>query len=816
MEDLKVKATIVAWVDTEQAQQDLANFTDDIKAQQERLRSDRWIVLASNLAELRMKAKQLQEELKKTTDPETKLYIATNIELVKKDITDANRRLNNFIGTWDETQSVLGKNFQEIDKSINKTSGTLSWFANTLVWWAIIVWINSLAKSILNVAASFQTYDAILTNALWSQELARQAFSLLKDISSETPFTLEEITKSYIKLVNRWIIPTKEEITSLWDLASSQGKSFDQLVEALLDAQTWEFERLKEFWVKAKVSWDNVSFTFKWVTTTVKKTDEAIKDYILWLWELQWVQGAMATQSATFNWAISNLQDSFTNLSSTIWSLFLPLLTPLIRYTSEIVWSITKRVEENKTLSTILSILVIWLWAYLAVAPLITTANLAILASFIPMTVAILWIVWSLFILNEAYKSNFLWFKDFADEIIYKSKILREAIKIIFEWITKVINDLWNTVDNVTNNIKSAFSWLSVLKWVLWSIFWSVFDIVRSQVLKTLWPIWSLISLIQKIPWVSTWWWLFSRATDRVNQQQIANLWITSPEAYNPLDQIISTPTSKIPSSSSNWSSNAKKTKEETEALKEQEKQFKKQTQTAKDYIDSFKKTINEWQKSIDDLTSKIKASNDEIKKLQDAQLSEQEKLANKYVELQAKLLNPQEWDDLTKIQQDLALINQYTTEAQRNEAVRQSTLSDTQKIVEEIQRLQAEQVKKEEEVKALEKQKELEQIILDEFNKHREELEKQYTTVIEEESKTRLWILNNEIARTKELIKLQQQAGTSWFSNQSQLAQNTQNNNNTNNNNQISINVNWNQSPEAIVNEIMTQIQNYNMWNNQ
>jgi len=60
----------------------------------------------------------------------------------------------------------------------------------------------------------------------------------LKEISSETPFSLEEITKSYIKLVNRGIVPTKDEIVKLGDLASSQGKSFDQLVEAVLDAQT--------------------------------------------------------------------------------------------------------------------------------------------------------------------------------------------------------------------------------------------------------------------------------------------------------------------------------------------------------------------------------------------------------------------------------------------------------------------------------------------------------------------------------------------------------------------------------------------------
>ena len=62
------------------------------------------------------------------------------------------------------------------------------------------------------------------------------------------------MTQSYITLANRGIKPTKEEIIKLGDLASSQGKDFNQLAEAMLDAQTGEFERLKEFGIKASKS----------------------------------------------------------------------------------------------------------------------------------------------------------------------------------------------------------------------------------------------------------------------------------------------------------------------------------------------------------------------------------------------------------------------------------------------------------------------------------------------------------------------------------------------------------------------------------
>lgn len=51
--------------------------------------------------------------------------------------------------------------------------------------------------------------------------------------------------------------------------------------EALLDAQTGEMERLKEFGITAQQNGNKVAFTFKGVTTTVDKTDKAIQGYLL-------------------------------------------------------------------------------------------------------------------------------------------------------------------------------------------------------------------------------------------------------------------------------------------------------------------------------------------------------------------------------------------------------------------------------------------------------------------------------------------------------------------------------------------------------
>src|SRR5690606_41770376 len=57
--------------------------------------------------------------------------------------------------------------------------------------------------------------------------------------------------------------------------------------EAILDAQTGEFERLKEFGIRAKDAGDSVIFTYKGVQTQVEKTSGSIREYITSLGDAQ-------------------------------------------------------------------------------------------------------------------------------------------------------------------------------------------------------------------------------------------------------------------------------------------------------------------------------------------------------------------------------------------------------------------------------------------------------------------------------------------------------------------------------------------------
>lgn len=228
--------------------------------------------------------------------------------------------------------STLNKNLNQTDDSLKKTTkasddagksvsnfGKITGAAAVAVTALFSVQaVIAFAKQVFNVTSEFQKLEAVLTNTLGSSSLAQKALSDIRKFAAETPFSVQELTSSYVKLANQGFKPTVNQLRQLGDLASSTGKGFDQLTEAIIDAQTGEFERLKEFGIRASKEGDKVSFTFKGVKTQADFTNESIRNYILSLGDLEGVSGASAAISETLGGALANLGDKFESFFLTI------------------------------------------------------------------------------------------------------------------------------------------------------------------------------------------------------------------------------------------------------------------------------------------------------------------------------------------------------------------------------------------------------------------------------------------------------------------------------------------------------------------
>ena len=208
--------------------------------------------------------------------------------------------------------------------------------------------IASLGNQIFEVTKKFEGYIQTLKNAYGSSTKAQGAFDKIQNFAAKTPYSVDELTAAFIKLKNRGFDPTTAELTKMGDLAASQGKSFDQYVEALLDAQTGEYERLKEFGIKAKTTGDLVTFSFKGIEKQVKKTDqEAIRNAIISFGELKGVVGGMAGQATTLEGKLSNMGDTWDSIMFNMGKSGKGFLSDMIDLANELLTAFNDLIEKS-------------------------------------------------------------------------------------------------------------------------------------------------------------------------------------------------------------------------------------------------------------------------------------------------------------------------------------------------------------------------------------------------------------------------------------------------------------------------------------
>ena len=207
--------------------------------------------------------------------------------------------------------------FQQINAGVNDMDKRFSKLSNGLNRIGGLMATAFVGKQFVDTITSFEKLEASLRTVTGSAENAKIAFGFIEKFAAETPFSLEEAVEAFIKLKALGLTPSEEALTSYGNTATAMGKSLNQMIEAVADAATGEFERLKEFGIKSRAQGDQVTFTFQGVSTTVGKNAKEIEGYLRSIGDVQFA-GAMEQQAGTLNVALSNMGDSFNKLVKTI------------------------------------------------------------------------------------------------------------------------------------------------------------------------------------------------------------------------------------------------------------------------------------------------------------------------------------------------------------------------------------------------------------------------------------------------------------------------------------------------------------------
>lgn len=277
------------------------------------------------------KTKRSSVELGEATEKNTRAFEEQRTALERQRIlltegADAARRFDLAIeGATDSEidllESIRRANL-ELEKSGKHTDGMVAGFGRLGPMAAAVgsaiaaMGLGEVAGFMVNSYRETEKYTMILKTATGSLGAANAELMRLREYAETTPYSLAQAVDGYVKLKDLGLDPSIEAMKSYGNTSTAMGKDYLQMVEAVADAATFQYERLLEFGIKAETSGDKVKFTFQGVTTEIEKDSKAIEQYLQNIGKVNFA-GAMTDQMNTLNGVISNLEDSAASLSAT-------------------------------------------------------------------------------------------------------------------------------------------------------------------------------------------------------------------------------------------------------------------------------------------------------------------------------------------------------------------------------------------------------------------------------------------------------------------------------------------------------------------
>ncbi|MFP4247999.1 MAG: tape measure protein, partial [Halochromatium sp.] len=252
---------------------------------------------------------------------------------------------------------------------------------------AAAVATGAMANSFVQANLAADKLRASLETVTGSTEAATVAWNQLVKFAEETPYTLDQSVEGFIKLQALGLDPSIDAMRSYGNTASAMGKDMMQMVEAVADASVGEFERLKEFGIKASKQGDQVALTFQGNTEVIGNSADEITQYLLDIGNTEFA-GGMDRQMDTLGGAFSNLEDSIGSFWTSVGDAGArDALADSLRSVSATIGEITKSINDFDFESTLAP----WSNAFSGLAGAIggvTTALAAKHAALLSVTVA--------------------------------------------------------------------------------------------------------------------------------------------------------------------------------------------------------------------------------------------------------------------------------------------------------------------------------------------------------------------------------------------------------------------------------------------
>lgn len=303
----------------------------------------------AQVKELTAETTRLRKEMKGLADAGKYKQMESQVKALKEEIKKLNSELKNTSKTTSMMSRIKGGILGAITGNMTGGGAATQSVAGILgainpVLGVTAALVGSFAEKAFAATSQWQGYSVALKNSLGSQELANQNLSVLEQLAVRLPVGLNEVTESFNQLVNRGFKPTKDELANLSGFAAAQNKTFDQLIQAILDAEQGELERLKEFGIQASNEGNKVSVTFRGVTKTFEKGAKDSASAFAQLAKELGSDALNADKMQTLEGRMSNLGDQADRVSRKFGEILLPVFETVLSIVSGILNVVDKAV----------------------------------------------------------------------------------------------------------------------------------------------------------------------------------------------------------------------------------------------------------------------------------------------------------------------------------------------------------------------------------------------------------------------------------------------------------------------------------------
>ena len=188
--------------------------------------------------------------------------------------------------------------------------------------------LGSIAAYGTQIASSYEDANLTLKTLYGSQEVAAEKMKWIQNFAATTPFEFPELVEAATQL-KAYGMDIENYGRTIGDTAAAMGKPIDMAVQALADAQQGEFERMKEFGVKAveitKKNYEQLGASAEQAGQTAltymdkngkqqiavvdRNNKEMVTSTIQAIWNERYA-GAMEERSKSFSGMVSSIKDN--------------------------------------------------------------------------------------------------------------------------------------------------------------------------------------------------------------------------------------------------------------------------------------------------------------------------------------------------------------------------------------------------------------------------------------------------------------------------------------------------------------------------